>query len=87
MSRSLSVEFAAHNIRVNTLSPGYIQTAMTNQLLEREPQLLRQWVNDNPQHRIATPVEFKAPTVFLLSNGASFVTGADLRVDGGHCAW
>ncbi|CAO1616199.1 unnamed protein product [Parajaminaea phylloscopi] len=87
MSRSLAVEFAAHGIRVNTLSPGYIHTAMTNQLLEREPHLLAQWVNDNPQHRIATPFEFKAPTVFLLSQGASFVTGADLRVDGGHCAW
>jgi NAD(P)-dependent dehydrogenase (short-subunit alcohol dehydrogenase family) len=36
--------------------------------------------------RLSTPDEFKAPAVFLLSEGSSFMTGADLRVDGGHCA-
>jgi NAD(P)-dependent dehydrogenase (short-subunit alcohol dehydrogenase family) len=38
-------------------------------------------------HRISKPEEYRAPVLFLLSDGSSFMTGADLRVDGGHCAW
>lgn len=37
--------------------------------------------------RLAAAHELRAPAVFLLGDGASFVTGADLRADGGHCAW
>jgi NAD(P)-dependent dehydrogenase (short-subunit alcohol dehydrogenase family) len=83
LGRSLAVEWAEYNIRVNTLSPGYIRTAMTNMLLEGRPYLLEKWQSENPMNRIATPSEFKGPAVFLLSNASSFMTGSDLRVDGG----
>lgn len=64
----------------------YIMTDMTNQLLQAEPEVEKTWMAGALLGRLSTPVEFKAPAVFLLSEGSSFMTGADLRVDGGHCA-
>ncbi len=87
LCRSTAVELAEHNIRVNTISPGYVNTKMVEQLLQKEPALLGQWTNDNPMHRIGEPSEFKGAAVFLASGASSFMTGADLRMDGGHCAW
>ncbi|QKD57135.2 uncharacterized protein FOBCDRAFT_241749 [Fusarium oxysporum Fo47] len=73
-------------IRVNTLSTGYIRTAMTDQLLQENPDVEKTWVAGALLGRLGAPEEFKASAVFLLSEGASFVHGTDLRVDGGHCA-
>lgn len=107
MCRSLAYEWGSHGIRVNTLSPGYIRTAMTDMLLQQKPEVEAQWmagklnrwpcavlVHNAHRHnflgallgRLGAPEDFRAPTVFMLSDGASFMTGADLRVDGGHCA-
>ena len=86
MCRSLAQEWGQYGIRVNTLSPGYIRTAMTDELLEAEPELEKQWMDGALLGRLGAPEDFKAPTVFMLSAGSSWMTGADLRVDGGHCA-
>ncbi|OAA63406.1 oxidoreductase, short chain dehydrogenase/reductase family [Niveomyces insectorum RCEF 264] len=90
LGRSLAAEWGSRVgmplIRVNTLSPGYIRTAATAQALQR-PGLEKQWINDNMLLRLSTADEFRAPVVYMLSDGSSFMTGADLRVDGGHCAW
>jgi NAD(P)-dependent dehydrogenase (short-subunit alcohol dehydrogenase family) len=83
LCRSTAVEWGEYNIRVNTISPGYIRTAMTNLLLQDKPELLTRWENDNPMKRIAWPSELKGPAVYLLSKASSFVTGSDIRVDGG----
>lgn len=58
-----------------------------NMLAQKGGEMEKQWCDGAMLGRIATPDEFKAPVVFLLSDGSSFMTGADLRVDGGHCAW
>ena len=86
MSRSLAVEWGQHGIRVNTLSPGYIRTAMTDQLLAEKPEIETLWMAGAVLGRLGTPEDFKASAVYLLCDGSSFMTGADLRVDGGHCA-
>lgn len=83
LARSLAVEWAVYRIRVNTLSPGYVRTAMSNMLLAEHPDKLKLWESSNPLSRIALPYELKAPAVFLLSSGSSFMTGADLKIDGG----
>lgn len=64
----------------------YIRTAMTDQLLVENPEVEKTWMAGALLGRLGVPEDFKAPAVFLLSEGASFVHGADLRVDGGHCA-
>ncbi|KAM6536119.1 hypothetical protein FALCPG4_005637 [Fusarium falciforme] len=86
MARSVAQEWGQLGIRVNTLSPGYIRTAMTDQLLVENPEVKKTWMAGALLGRLGTPEDFKASAVFLLSEGASFVHGADLRVDGGHCA-
>lgn len=83
LARSLAVEWGQYGIRVNTISPGYIRTAMSNALLVGHPDKLREWENSNPLGRIALPHEVKAPAILLLSKGASFVNGTDIRIDGG----
>ena len=83
LCRSVAVEWAQYNIRVNTISPGYIRTAMTNMLLQDKPALLARWENDNPMGRIGLPSELKGPAIYLLSKASSFATGTDVRVDGG----
>lgn len=74
------------SIRVNTLSPGYILTPISAEALSR-PGRASQCASENMLGRLSTPGEYRAPVLFLLGEGSSFVTGADVRVDGGHCAW
>ncbi|KDN52040.1 oxidoreductase [Tilletiaria anomala UBC 951] len=87
LTRNLACEWAADKIRVNSISPGYIHTAMLNSLLKANPQLLGLMQSGNPMHRVAKPHEFKGAAVFLASDASSFTTGTDLLIDGGHCAW
>lgn len=59
---------------------------MTDQLLEEKPELEELWMAGALLGRLGAVEDFKAPAVYLLADGSSFMTGADLRVDGGHCA-
>ncbi|KAI4924378.1 uncharacterized protein J4E92_007459 [Alternaria infectoria] len=86
MCRSLAQEWGQYGIRVNTLSPGYIRTAMTDELLAADPDVEKTWMAGALLGKLGVPDDFKAPAVFLLAEGSRFMTGADLRVDGGHCA-
>ncbi|RAK95507.1 short-chain dehydrogenase [Aspergillus ibericus CBS 121593] len=90
LTRSLAAEWGSRVgmplIRVNSLSPGYIRTAATAEALQK-PGMESQWVGDNMLFRLSTVDEFRAPVLFMLGDGSSFMTGADLRVDGGHCSW
>jgi len=72
-------------IRVNTLSPGHIDTPLSEAARVRG--LTDEWAKQNMLGRISQPEEYRAPVLFLLGEGSSYMTGADLRVDGGHCAW
>jgi NAD(P)-dependent dehydrogenase (short-subunit alcohol dehydrogenase family) len=59
---------------------------MTDALLQAEPEVEKTWMAGALLGRLGAPEDFKAPIVFLLGSGSSFMTGSDLRVDGGHCA-
>lgn len=87
LCRSMAQEIGPqHGIRINTLSPGYIRTAMTDALLKQEPEIEKTWMAGALLGRLGAPEDFKAPAIFLLAPGSAWMTGADLRVDGGHCA-
>lgn len=86
LCRSMAQEIGQHGIRINTLSPGYIRTAMTDALLQAQPEVEKTWMAGALLGRLGAPEDFKAPTIFLLAPGSSWVTGSDLVVDGGHMA-
>ena len=87
MTRSLALDMGPHQIRVNALSPGYTETALVAEFFAKSEPALRERVLDtHPMHRIATPAEIAACICFLLSDEASFVTGANWIVDGGLTA-
>lgn len=91
LGRSLAAEWGSRigssQIRVNTLSPGYIKTALTVWALEEKPHREQEWSADNMLNRLSYADEFRGPIMFMLGDASSFMTGADLKVDGGHTAW
>ena len=80
------MEWAEGGIRVNSIGPGCYTATPMNTRPEVADQA-RQFAADTPMQRMAEPSEMAGPTVFLLSEAASFCTGADLLVDGGFCCW
>ena len=83
LTKSLAVEWAPLNIRVNAVAPGYVKTEMAP--VDR-PEFQRYWVEDTPQQRYALPEEIAPSVVFLASDAASFTTGTVLSADGGYTA-
>ena len=73
------MEWGPHNIRVNTISPGYIVTAMVEELFKKRPDRKEQWPTENMLGRLSRPDEYRGAAVFLISDASSFMTGADLR--------
>ncbi|KAL7931943.1 hypothetical protein V8C35DRAFT_282272 [Trichoderma chlorosporum] len=73
-------------IRVNSISPGVIQTPMTRDVLTR-PDWTSIWQQEAMLKRISSPDEYRGAVVFLLADASSYITGTDLRVDGGSTAW
>lgn len=87
LTRNLAMEWGPYNIRVNSLSPGYILTSMVTDLFEEYPERASEWPRQNMLGRLSRPEEYRGAAVFLLSEASGFMTGGDLRVDGGHAAW
>ncbi|ROO88058.1 NAD(P)-dependent dehydrogenase (short-subunit alcohol dehydrogenase family) [Actinocorallia herbida] len=83
MTRQLAAEGAAHGIRVNCVSPGMIETPASTRTLLAEDHPMRTIARAIPLGRIGTPDEVARCALFLLSEESSYVTGANLVVDGG----
>ncbi|CAO1597035.1 hypothetical protein XANCAGTX0491_000865 [Xanthoria calcicola] len=82
MKTSLAAEWARYGIRVNTISPGYMDTILNDgQGLEEARST---WKERNPMGRMGQPDELTGPVVMLCSSAGSYITGADLVVDGGQ---
>lgn len=87
LTRALAIEYAANNIRVNAICPGYVETQITidywNTHSDPEAQKLYTY-NLHPPKRIGTAEEVAAAVIFLASDEAGFVNAACLVVDGGR---
>lgn len=91
LTQAMAAELAPHRIRVNCVCPGYVATSMQTRELEWEARLrgtavddVRQlYIDDTPLGRLQTPEDVASAVVFLASDGASFITGEALAVNGG----
>lgn len=85
LTRTLAREWAGRGVRVNAVSPGYVQTELTGALLAVE-RLREEVVEQTPLGRVAAVEEIVPAVLFLASDEASYITGAELLVDGGMAA-
>jgi sorbose reductase len=85
LSKSLAAEWARYGVRVNTLSPGYMDTILNEgEGLKRARDT---WNERNPMGRMGEPWELTGPLVMLCSEAGRYVNGADIIVDGGAMAF
>jgi gluconate 5-dehydrogenase len=85
LTRTLALEWARHNVRVNCVAPAYVRTPLVEPVLAR-PGFLDEVHRRTPLGRVAEPHEIAGPVMFLASDLASYVTGQTLFVDGGWTA-
>ena len=81
LTKSLAIEWARYNIRVNSISPGYIGT----ELIMNAPHLkalIEDWKKDSPYGRLGRPEELQSIVVYLAGDTSSFTSGSDFIVDG-----
>ncbi|WP_312431128.1 SDR family NAD(P)-dependent oxidoreductase [Lacrimispora sp.] len=83
MSRRVAVNYGEDNIRVNTVCPGWIETPMTD---GARPEKAMQFMDRQALNYYGTPEDVANAILFLASDEARFITGAELRVDGGFTA-
>jgi 3-oxoacyl-[acyl-carrier protein] reductase len=80
MFKSIAQEYARRNVTANCIAPGFIATAMTDALNEKQREAVLSKV---PASRLGTPEDIAAAAVYLASNEAAYVTGQTLHVNGG----
>ena len=80
MSKSLAIEYAKKNITINCVSPGFIQTKMTEKIVESIKAVLTSKI---PMSRLGTGEDVSNTVAFLSSDAASYITGETIHVNGG----
>lgn len=83
MTRAAAMEYAGRGVRVNSVSPGMVLTPMAD---EEGAEVIEQFSAATPMRRAAQPREISYGVLYLASDEASYVTGADLLIDGGYTA-
>ena len=80
MSKSLAIEYSKKNININCISPGFINTAMTDQINEKFKEAI---ISKIPANRLGLPEDVANVVVFLASSGSDYINGETIHVNGG----
>ena len=86
LTKSIAVEVARQNIRVNAVAPGAVQTDMVDRFAGKEGEARDELTARHPMGRFGTSEEIAAAVLYLCSDAATFTTGSTLSVDGGYRA-
>ncbi len=86
MTRSLGAEWAARGVRINSIAPTYIETAMTRESAG-DKAMFSTWMEFTPMGRMGKPEEIAAIALFLASPASSVMTGAVVMADAGYTTW
>lgn len=86
MTHTLAMEWAEHGIRVNSISPGYVKTALTY-YVEKQPDWETKMKYYGGMPRLALPQELGGAYVYLLSDTATYTTGIDIPIAGIVGGW
>jgi 3-oxoacyl-[acyl-carrier protein] reductase len=87
ITRVLGTEWASRGVRVNAIEPGYIETPMMQVTIQAGTIQPQQLLDRIPAGRFGTGDDVARTVAFLLSDDAAYITGATLRIDGGHLAY
>ncbi len=82
LTRSVASDLAPHNVRVNSVCPGFVRTPMIEEALKDE-EFKNHVLEETPLGRVAEPEEIAEAVAFIASEKASYITGANIPVDGG----
>jgi NAD(P)-dependent dehydrogenase (short-subunit alcohol dehydrogenase family) len=82
--KTLAVEWGQHNVRVNAIAPGFIETAMMQTAMASDPARMNKALGRTSLGIFGKPEHIGHAAVFLSSNAAEYITGVSLRVDGGN---
>jgi NAD(P)-dependent dehydrogenase (short-subunit alcohol dehydrogenase family) len=86
MTKVGAVEYAPLGLRMNVILPGAIETPLSTAVFDQDPEFKRATVAQHPIGHLGQPSDVAAAVVFLASDDARFITGAELAVDGGYTA-
>ena len=89
LTRSLAAEWAKRGVRVNSISPGYTRTKLVDDLLATPigQTMLPVWMGMTPMGIMAEVTDLQGGVVYLAAPASDYMTGNDLIIDGGYCAW
>jgi len=85
LTKAIAIDYGKDNIRCNSIHPGYIETPMTKDLLA-DDQMTKWFLSNTPLARLGKAENIAAGVLFLASDESSFITGAELAIDGGVSA-
>ena len=82
VTKTMALELARHNVRVNALAPGYVGTEMNKEFFDSDPG--QRLIRRIPQRRLGALADLDGPLLLLASDASAYMTGSVVNVDGGH---
>jgi NAD(P)-dependent dehydrogenase (short-subunit alcohol dehydrogenase family) len=84
MTKAMASELSPHGIRINAIAPGFIATDMSAKALNDDPERKQKVLSRTPMGYLGETADIGEAALFLASDGAKYITGVSLRVDGGN---